>query len=127
MSPRTWIIVGALFGALAVGTGAFGAHGLKEQLEANGRTETYETAVRYHMYHALALVLLGLLALQGTSPLWNISGLCFTAGILIFSGLLYGLSLGGPKILGAIVPIGGVGFIVGWVLMAVAAASLAKN
>ena len=127
MSPRTWIILGALFGALAVGTGAFGAHGLKDRLEASGRAETYETAVRYQMYHALALVLLGLLALQGPSPWWNAAGLCFTAGILVFSGLLYGLSLGGPKILGAIVPIGGVGFIVGWVFMAVAAWSLAKS
>ena len=61
MSPRTWIIVGAAFGALAVGTGAFGAHGLKDRLVSAGTFDTYEVAVRYQMYHALALVLVGLL------------------------------------------------------------------
>ncbi len=128
MSPRTWILLGAIFGALAVGTGAFGAHGLKERLKANDREETYETAVRYQFYHALALVLVGLLGLQGaiSGPSLNIAGIAFTVGILIFSGLLYGYSLGGPKILGAIVPIGGVAFIVGWVAMVVAAVRAGK-
>ncbi|HEY4312930.1 MAG TPA: DUF423 domain-containing protein [Pirellulales bacterium] len=125
MSPRTWIIVGAVMGALAVGTGAFGAHGLKDRLQESGTFDTYETAVRYQMYHALALVLVGLIGLQFSAPALNIAGLCFTAGIVIFSGLLYGIALGGPKILGAIVPIGGLGFIAGWIALAVAA--LAKK
>jgi uncharacterized membrane protein YgdD (TMEM256/DUF423 family) len=121
VSPRTWIIVGATFGALAVATGAFGAHALKDRLETSGRTDVYETAVRYQMYHALALVLVGLLGMQMPAPTLNVAGLCFTAGIVIFSGLLYGLALGGPKILGAIVPLGGVSFIAGWVALAIAA------
>jgi uncharacterized membrane protein YgdD (TMEM256/DUF423 family) len=121
VSPRTWIIVGAVFGALAVGTGAFGAHGLKDRLAETGKSETYETAVRYQMYHALALVLLGLVGLHMPAPSLTVAGVCFTAGILIFSGLLYPLALGGPKILGAIVPIGGLSFIAGWIALAVAA------
>ncbi len=99
MSPRTWIIIGAVFGALAVGTGAFGAHGLKARLEETDKSDTYETAVRYQMYHALALVLVGLIGLQVQAPSLNVAGLCFMAGIVIFSGLLYPLALGGPKIL----------------------------
>lgn len=121
MSPRTWIIVGATFGALAVGTGAFGAHALKERLESAGRTDVYEVAVRYQMYHALALVLVGSLGLHLSAPALNVAGLCFTAGIVIFSGLLYGLALGGPKMLGAIVPLGGLSFIAGWVALVLAA------
>ncbi|HVU88389.1 MAG TPA: DUF423 domain-containing protein [Pirellulales bacterium] len=121
MSPRMWIIVGAVFGALAVGTGAFGAHALKERLEETGKSETYEIAVRYQMYHALALVLVGLVGLQMPAPSLNVAGLCFTVGIVVFSGLLYPLALGGPKIFGAIVPIGGLSFIAGWLVLATAA------
>ncbi|HEY1603956.1 MAG TPA: DUF423 domain-containing protein [Pirellulales bacterium] len=127
MSPRTWIILGAIFGALAVGTGAFGAHGLKDRLAASGRGEVYETAARYQMYHALALVLVGLLALHSSSVCLNVAGACFVAGILVFSGLLYALALGGPKILGAIVPLGGTAFIAGWVALAVAGLMLTKK
>ena len=136
MTARTWIIVGAVFAALAVGTGAFGAHGLKGRLQASGHLDTdevarrlnsYEIAVRYQMYHALALVLVGLLALQWSSSWLHAAGGCFTAGILIFSGLLYALALGGPKILGAIVPIGGLAFIIGWLALAAAALALAKK
>jgi len=127
VSPRTWIIIGAVFGALAVGIGAFGAHGLKDRLAASGRGEVYETAARYQMYHALALVLVGLLALHGSSPCLNIAGTCFVAGIVVFSGLLYALALGGPKILGAIVPLGGTAFIAGWVALAIAAVFVTKK
>jgi uncharacterized membrane protein YgdD (TMEM256/DUF423 family) len=127
VSPRTWITVGAVCAALAVGGGAFGAHALKERLLSSGRTDVYETAVRYHMYHALALVLVGLCALQTPSAWLNAAGACFTAGILIFSGLLYAYALGGPSILGAIVPIGGTAFIVGWLAMAAAALTLVKK
>ena len=73
------------------------------------------------MYHALALVLVGLLGLHLIAPALNVAGLCFAAGIVIFSGLLYGLALGGPKILGAIVPLGGLGFIAGWIALVLAA------
>jgi uncharacterized membrane protein YgdD (TMEM256/DUF423 family) len=127
VSPRTWIIAGAVFAALGVGCGAFGAHSLQGRLLSSGRADVYETAVRYHMYHALALVLVGLCAVEFPSVWLNVAGVCFTAGIVIFSGLLYAYSLGGPRILGAIVPIGGTAFIVGWLAMAAAALALAKK
>lgn len=105
----------AILGALAVGIGAFGAHGLKAILEETGRIETFETAVKYHFYHSLGLFLVGILAL--IKPDWK--GLGFAAifmilGILVFSGSLYFLSLTGITWLGAITPLGGVAFILGW-------------
>jgi len=128
VSGRTWIAAGALFGALAVATGAFGAHALRERFETSRQAEAYETAVRYQMYHALALVLVGLLALHtGGSICLDIAGACFAGGIIIFSGMLYGWSLGGPSLLGAIVPIGGTAFIIGWVALAVAALRMAQK
>lgn len=113
----------AIFGALAVGIGAFGAHGLKAILEETGRVETFETAVKYHFYHSLGLFLIGILAL--VKPDWK--GLGFAAismiiGILIFSGSLYFLSLTGITWLGAITPLGGVAFILGWLRIFWAAA-----
>jgi uncharacterized membrane protein YgdD (TMEM256/DUF423 family) len=110
-----------------VAIGAFGAHGLKERLASSGHTEIFETAARYHMYHALALVMVGLLAFQANSTWLNLAGACFTAGILIFSGLLYTRALDGPKTLGAIVPVGGLAFIIGWLALGIAAASLARK
>lgn len=116
MKPTTIIQTAAIFGAIAVGIGAFGAHGLKPMLEAAGRLETFETAVKYHFYHSLALFGLGILAL--IKPEWNKLGLSywgFTLGILIFSGSLYVLCLSGITWLGAITPLGGVAFILGWI------------
>jgi uncharacterized membrane protein YgdD (TMEM256/DUF423 family) len=109
-------------GGLAVGLGAFGAHGLKDRLEALHTAATYQTAVQYHFYHALALLAVALLALQGRpSGALAVAGWAFTAGVLVFSGTLYGLALSGIKWLGAITPIGGLAFIVGWAALAVAA------
>lgn len=104
-----------MLGMLAVGIGAFGAHGLEPTLEANGRTETFETAVKYHFYHALAILALAIwLQIQPQLTfLKSVMGL-LVLGILIFSGSLYVLSLTGINWLGAITPIGGVAFIVGW-------------
>lgn len=115
MTGKQIIQSAAIFGALAVGIGAFGAHGLKAILEETGRIETFETAVKYHFYHSLGLFLIGILAL--IKPDWK--GLGFAAifmilGILIFSGSLYFLSLTGITWLGAITPLGGVAFILGW-------------
>jgi uncharacterized membrane protein YgdD (TMEM256/DUF423 family) len=108
-------MIAALSGALAVGVGAFGAHGLEEILEATGRTETFETAVKYHFYHTLALALIGLILI--VRPKWK--SLQFSAwnmigGIIIFPGSLYILSLTGITWWGAVTPIGGVLFILGW-------------
>ena len=117
-SGRTWIVLGGLFGGLAVITGAFGAHGLEKMLTAD-QLETYEVAVRYQMYHALALVLVGLLATR-PSRLLSLAGSMFVLGILLFSGLLYALVFTGLTRLGMIVPLGGLAFIAGWFLLAAA-------
>lgn len=104
-----------LFGALAVGLGAFGAHGLAAILAETGRTETFETAVKYHFYHTLAIFLIGVLKL--VKPQWKslaFATWCMIFGILIFSGSLYILSLSGVTWWGAVTPLGGVGFILGW-------------
>jgi uncharacterized membrane protein YgdD (TMEM256/DUF423 family) len=125
MQPRTWIIWGALFGGLGVIAGAFGAHGLEDRLTPE-RLATFEVAVRYQMYHALALVLVGVLAERRQSAALQVAGYGFLLGVLIFSGLLYALVLTGYSVLGAIVPIGGVSFIVGWFALAAAAISAGK-
>ena len=137
MNPKTWLVLGACLGALAVGLGAFGAHGLPkyydlidvsagESIRHKG-LENWEIAARYHMYHALAMLGVGILADRKRLLLLDIAGICFFAGILIFSGCLYALALTGTKILGAIVPIGGVSFLVGWVLLAQAGTSFATG
>lgn len=115
MSGKQIIQIATVFGALGVAIGAFGAHGLQETLEQTGRSETFETAVKYQFYHALALFLVGILALmkpklQG----YTFAVICFAAGIFVFSGSLYILSISGITWLGAIAPIGGVCFIAGW-------------
>ncbi|MEX1184329.1 MAG: DUF423 domain-containing protein [Gemmatimonadota bacterium] len=106
---------------MAVAAGAFGAHALAARLTPD-RLATWETAARYQMYHALALVLLGLVAARWPSALLNGAGWLFVAGSLIFGGTVYALALGGPRWLGAITPIGGTLLIAGWVLFAVGVA-----
>jgi uncharacterized membrane protein YgdD (TMEM256/DUF423 family) len=129
MSGAFWLRAGAILGGLAVAAGAFGAHGLQGQV-ASGRItqrmlENFETAARYQMYHALALLAVGLLAGRfgeaSSRGAIDVVGWAFLAGTVIFSGTLYGIALGGPKWLGAITPIGGTALIVGWVALAVAA------
>jgi uncharacterized membrane protein YgdD (TMEM256/DUF423 family) len=122
MDGMLWVRIGAISAALAVAAGAFGAHGLRETLEASGRAATFETAVRYHVYHALALVAVGLLGLHaGRGTALEVAGWSFLAGTVLFSGSLYGLSLSGPRWLGPITPLGGGAFIVGWIALALAA------
>ncbi len=101
-------------GMLSVMIGAFGAHALKATLEATHRLETFETAVKYQFYHSLALILLGLLMVQFQHKAFNVAGYGFITGIIIFSGSLYALSLTGITKLGAITPLGGLAFIIGW-------------
>ena len=124
MSGRTWIVLGALFGGLGVAAGAFGAHGLKGFFEAHAGenlAQTYETAVRYQMYHALALVLTGVLAQGRANRYLNVAGCSFTFGIVAFSGMLYVLIFSDIKALGAtLVPMGGVAMIIGWAALAMA-------
>jgi uncharacterized membrane protein YgdD (TMEM256/DUF423 family) len=117
---RLFFTLGALFGATAVAAGAFGAHALKARL-APDLLAVFDTAARYQMVHALAL----LAAAWAVSrwPGWRAraAGWCFIAGTLVFSGSLYALTLTGMRALGAITPVGGVLMIVGWLLLALAA------
>ena len=121
---KLFLIIGAINAALAVGLGAFGAHGLESRLSER-MLDTFKTGVQYHMYHALGLIGIALAAdkLQSTGLIQWAGWLMF-AGIVLFSGSLYVLSLSGIKILGAITPLGGVAFITAWILLIVAAFKL---
>lgn len=117
-----WFATGAVAAGIAVALGAFGAHGLKGRVEP-ALLDVFETGVRYHMYHALALLALGLAqARSGSAPApWNLAGWLFLAGIVIFSGSLYAMTLTGARWLGAVTPLGGVAFLLGWAAAAFAA------
>lgn len=118
---RTFFVLASLLGALGVALGAFGAHALAARVPAD-LLGTFETGVRYHMYHAIALFAVVLAMVRWPdSNLPSIAGWLFVAGILIFSGSLYVLVFTGQRWLGAVTPIGGVAFISGWILLAVAA------
>ena len=107
---------GSSFAALGVIAGAFGAHALKRHLTED-MLATFEIAVRYQLYHALGLIVVSWAASQWNSQLISVAGWLFVAGIVIFSGSLYILSLTGIRWLGAITPIGGGAFIVGWLCL----------
>lgn len=118
-----FIIAGAVNAAIAVAFGAFGAHALKEKLSAH-YLAIWETAVQYQMFHALGLIAIGILmssSLIGPITQLNWAGYLLLAGIIVFSGSLYVLSLTGIGVLGAITPIGGVAFIAGWIMLIIAA------
>lgn len=114
------VFAGALLGVTGVCLGAWGAHGLASFI---GRSDTgaWDTAVLYQLVHALGLLALGALQANARSPLLNWSGYLMIAGVLLFSGSIYGLVLGGPRWLGPVTPLGGVSFILAWALLALAA------
>ncbi len=128
MADRSPLLaLGALNAAIAVAAGAFAAHVLRERLQPRAlevvetaarhppsALEVFETAARYQMYHALALVLVGVIATRGAT----VAGWLFQAGIVLFSGSLYALALTDVKALGAITPIGGLAFLAGWAWLA---------
>lgn len=116
MMTRFFLVVGAVLAGLGVAAGAFGAHGLEGRVTPD-RLETFHTAVNYQMYHSLALLLIGGLLAQGHATLLHGAGYCFIGGILIFSGSLYVLVLTDTPWLGAVTPIGGTAFLVGWGLL----------
>ena len=126
MSAKLIIIIAGIFGALAVGLGAFGAHGLEATLTANGRLDTYETAVKYQFYHTLALLLTGILLMNINHDYFIWASWSFIIGMVIFSGSLYILSLTNITWLGAITPIGGLALIVGWVFLILGASKAAS-
>jgi uncharacterized membrane protein YgdD (TMEM256/DUF423 family) len=113
-----WTLLGAVSGFLAVGLGAFGAHGLPAGTSAQA-LEWWKTAALYQLVHALALVLLGALPYSGTAR--DAAGWAFLLGSAVFSGTLYAMTLGAPRFLGAITPLGGLGMLAGWLLLAFAA------
>lgn len=119
---RLWLMMAAVNGLLAVAAGAFGAHGL-EKIVGHEALAVFETAARYHMYHALALLAVAIVVERWRTAAASAAGWAFLAGILIFSGSLYALALGDMRHrwLGAITPIGGLAFLAGWALLAITA------
>ena len=137
-----WLICGAVLGGLGVVTGAFGAHGLEKKLTSDREAaiadstsgealrgdaalavprllSSYEVAVRYQMYHALALLLVGVLARLSPQTAWTVAGALLLAGVLVFSGSLYALVFTRVKMWGAVTPLGGLLLIVGWLAVVV--------
>jgi uncharacterized membrane protein YgdD (TMEM256/DUF423 family) len=126
---RLFIRLGALAGFVGVSLGAFGAHALRARLSAD-HLAVFETAVRYQLVHALALVLVGVLInlappVGGAGPrptrFTNAAGWCFTVGIVLFSGSLYVLSITGTTALGIVTPVGGFFFLAGWACLGLSA------
>jgi len=118
---RLLMVLSAVAGAAGVLLGAFGAHALRSRLTPD-LMEVWQTAVQYHLWHALALMGVGLLLFEQPGSRWiAASGWAFLTGVIIFSGSLYLLSLTGVRWLGAITPLGGLSLIAGWVLLAVGA------
>jgi uncharacterized membrane protein YgdD (TMEM256/DUF423 family) len=113
-----WVVIGAVWGFLGVALGAFGAHGLKARIGEQG-IAWWQTGAQYHLVHALAIVAAGLLKMQ--TGRGDAAGLAFLLGSLLFSGTLYVMALGGPRWLGAVTPLGGLGLLGGWALLALAA------
>lgn len=119
------LVTGSIIAMLAVVVGAFGAHALKARFEGTNYGETWETAVKYQMYHALGLIVIGILQLDslfGAQTIFSTASLFMLIGILLFSGSLYVLALTGIKKLGAITPLGGLCFIAAWICVAIGVA-----
>ena len=108
-----WLSAAAFSGFLSVAIGAFGAHSLKEVLDIYG-SAIFETAVQYQMFHTLGLLAIGVLQVSYPQRSFRLSGWCFILGIILFSGSLYVMALSKMSWLGAITPIGGMAFLIGW-------------
>ena len=119
-ASRRAALAGALFGFLGVAAGAFGAHALKSHLEP-GALAVFDTAVRYQIVHALALLASSWAIQQWPGRVANASAIFFSVGIVLFSGSLYALSLSGSHLLGALTPVGGLFQLLGWLALALAA------
>jgi uncharacterized membrane protein YgdD (TMEM256/DUF423 family) len=126
MEPKTCILLGGIFGAIGVAAGALGAHALQTRLPAE-QLATYEVAVRYQLFHALALVIVGVLLATYPSAAGQVAAWAWLVGILLFSGCIYGWIFSGWRPLVHLVPIGGVSFIVGWIALTVAGWSAAAR
>ena len=122
---NVWLVIAALNGLFAVASGAFAAHGLQGRLDAHAM-QIFETAARYHMYHALALGLAAFAIRDAAAGAATVASAFFLAGILLFSGSLYLLALTGVKGLAIVTPFGGLCFLIGWGALALAATRLPK-
>lgn len=120
MSWTIWVALGAIMGGLGVAGGAFGAHALKARITPENLA-IFEVGARYQMYHALALIAVGLVAVKLGGALLTVAGVAFFVGILLFSGSLYALALTDVRWLGMITPVGGLCFLAGWTCLAIAA------
>ncbi|MCH7720737.1 MAG: DUF423 domain-containing protein [Planctomycetes bacterium] len=114
---RYWLALGASNGLLSVAAGAFGAHALKGRLSEE-MLAVFETAARYQMYHALALLAVGWLASHAPSGRIHVAGWAFLCGVVLFCGSLYALSLSGVRAFGVVTPLGGIAFLIGWGVLA---------
>jgi uncharacterized membrane protein YgdD (TMEM256/DUF423 family) len=125
---RVLLTLSGGLGLLGVACGAFGAHGLRARFAdlADGaeRLGWWQTAAQYHLVHALAVAAAAYLASRGPASLAAWVGGCFALGVLLFSGSLYAMALGGPRSLGAVTPLGGLLFLAGWALLAIGALRL---
>lgn len=126
MKHRWILALGGLLVALATISGAFGAHALQTRLSPE-RLDIYETAVRYHFFHALGLLAIGLAARLLDAPALRWSAVLVVVGIVLFSGSIYALSFSAPRAIGILTPIGGVALIAGWILFAVAVVSRPRS
>ena len=124
MAAKGFLVLSSVLGFFSVALGAFAAHGLKSRLDAY-YLEVFQTGVHYQFFHALAIGGVGLLMLiKGPQPMLRNGGYCFLFGVIVFSGSLYALALSKVKILGAITPIRGLAFLLGWGLLALACSRL---
>lgn len=124
MNKRAVILVSSVFGLTGVAIGAFGAHALRDMLISNGYIETFKTASFYHISHALALLVIGVMMVTNQSAWLRRSATFFSFGIVLFSGSLYLLSISGIRWIGAITPLGGLSLMVGWVMLTIYAYTL---
>lgn len=124
MQPGVFIVLGGLLASLGVGLGAIGAHALKGHLTLQ-QLETFHTAVQYQMYHAVGLMLVGVLSLYHRCRLFDFGGWAMLLGIVLFSGFLYVWVATGQRFFVYPVPVGGIAFIIGWLMVAAGALGLA--
>ena len=119
--PRTFMLLGAVFGFVGVGAGAFGAHALRRTVQAPERVATFQTGANYTLWHALALLATGIASavLAGGELFFRLSGWCFALGIVGFSGSLFVLSVTGRRAWGRVTPVGGVLLLLGWAFLAI--------
>jgi len=126
VSGRLGVVIGALLGALGVAAGAFGAHALRGALD--GRSlEIWRTAAHYQQVHAVVILALAIWTLSDPRPRKRLALALLCAGVLIFSGTLYALALGGPRVLGAVTPLGGLCLIAGWLILVVEGLTLPRR